>query len=116
MCKPAAHEQMAFINPDGSKGVLYVPRTPRDVEEQPNIPAAALATVAFAPLVNGRRAWSQYTYSVLKRQAAVYGEEVLRRHLCALLTEILGGFKPDNPIGLLIHRVRQTPTDSTPML
>lgn len=109
-------EKIPFLRRDGSEGVIFVPRTPQDVEQQPDIPAAALACVAFAPKVNGVRAWSPYTYSVLRRLATQYGDELLRHHLCALLTDIIGGFAPINPIGILIHRVRQTPTESTPVI
>ena len=110
------HEKISYRRLDGTDGIMVVPRTPHDVEQQSDIPAAALASVAFAPKVNGRRAWSPYTYSVLSRLATQYGDDLLRRHLCALLTDILGGFSPTNPIGILIHRVRQTPTESTPVI
>ena len=107
------HDRIPYRKPDGTLVTVFVPHTPIDVDQQPDVPAAILACVALAPSVQGRRVWSPFTLSTLNRLQNIYGDEVLRRHLTSLLTEMQGGFKPANPVGLYIHRVRQTPTQSS---
>ena len=110
---PLPVERIPYRRPDGSMCDVIVPRTRIDVEQQSDIPAAVLACVALAPVVHGHHAWSRFTLQTLYRLASDFGDDVLRLNLCSLLTEIEGGFRPLNPIGLFIHRVRTTPTQST---
>lgn len=110
---PSQVERIRYRKADGTVCTIFVPHTPVDVDQQADIPAAVLACVALAPLVGGKRAWSPYTLQTLYRLTNTFGDDVLRRHLSSLLTEMQGGFKPSNPVGLFIHRVRQTPTQST---
>lgn len=95
---------------DGSTLSVVVPASRVDVEQQPNIPAHVLTLLAFSQKVNGVRRWSEFTAFTLKRLDQQFGDDVLRRTLCALLDDISNGFKPSNPIGIFIHRVRQTST------
>lgn len=89
---------------------IVVPLSRVDVEQQPQVPAHVLAVLAFSQKVHGVRRWSEFTAFTLKRLDQQFGDEVLRRTLCALLDDIANGFKPNNPIGIFIHRVRQTST------
>lgn len=99
-------------NRDGSLVRVVVPVTRLDVEQQPNVPAHVLALLAFSQVVNGVRRWSQYTALTFRRLSGQYGDDALRTTLCALLDDIAAGFRPSNPIGIYIHRVRSTATTS----
>lgn len=91
---------------DGTHQRIIVPRTSADVAAQPDVPAFALALIAFAPLVNGRRMWSNFTRVTLVRLQDRYGDDFMRRVLASLLDDIKSGLRATNPIGLLIHRLR----------
>lgn len=99
---------------DGGEMKVIVPRSPADVDMQPNVPAWVLTMFAFALRTHdGRYTWSPYTRDTLKRLSDDYGDDTLRRHLSSLLIDIEGGFRPDNPLGLIIHRVRSSTTTRT---
>lgn len=89
---------------------IVVPHSRVDVEQQLSIPAHVLALLAFSDRVNGVRRWSEFTALTLRRLDSQYGDDVLRRTLCSLLDDIRAGFKPLNPVGIFIHRVRQSAT------
>lgn len=91
---------------DGSTLDIVVPVRRCDVEMQPGIPAHVLATLAFSKRVDGVRRWSEYTRQTLRRIEEQYGEQTMRNVLGDLLDDIATGFRPHNPIGILIHRVR----------
>lgn len=93
---------------DGSTLQVVVPTCRADVEMQPDIPSYVLATLAFSVRINGVRRWSDFTRQTLKRLEGQYGAQALRETLCVLLDDIATGFKPSNPIGILIHRLRLT--------
>lgn len=97
---------------DGSLVRIVVPHSRLDVEQQPNVPAHVLALLAFSQVVNGVRRWSQFTALTFKRLASQLGDEALRSTLCALLDDMDSGFRPNNPIGIFIHRVRSTASTS----
>lgn len=109
-------ETIQARGPDGKPVTIIIPRTRYDVEMQPHIPAYTLATLAYSSLIEGHRRWSQYTLDTLKRISAQYGDDVMRRMLCALLDETAAGFRPTNPIGLLIHRTRTSANTDTLVL
>lgn len=95
----------------GGELQVCIPRTVEDVDQQPEIPAWFLAMLAFAQVsVDGGVRWSPHARDVLRRLSAEYGDEEMRRQLRGLLIDMQGGFKPDNPVGLLIHRVRANGT------
>lgn len=110
---PPKVEKAPYRKPDGTIAELIIPKTAVDVEQQPDIPACVLAVAALSPLVNGRRAWSRFTIYTLHRLQDQFGDHCLRLHLISLLVEMQGGFKPQNPIGIFIHRVRSTQTETT---
>lgn len=91
---------------DGSHVRIIVPKTSADVLSQPDIPAFSLALIAFAPIVDGRRMWSNFTRATLVRLQDHYGDDFMRRVLANLLDDIQSGLRATNPIGLLIHRMR----------
>lgn len=93
---------------DGSVVRVVVPASRIDVEQQPDIPASTLALLAFSTVKDGVRRWSDFTRSTLLTLERSYGDAVLRSTLGALLDDIAGGFRPSNPVGLFIHRVRAT--------
>lgn len=93
---------------DGSTMSIVIPKTRVDVEMQPEVPAYVLATLAFSARVNGVRRWSDFTLQTLKRLESQYGAQAVRETLAVLLDDIANGFKPSNPIGILIHRIRLT--------
>lgn len=93
---------------DGTVVRVVVPATRVDVEQQPDVPAATLALLAFSSVKDGVRRWSDFTRSTLLKLERSYGDAVLRSTLCALLDDIASGFRPSNPVGLFIHRVRAT--------
>lgn len=93
---------------DGSTQSIVIPKSRLDVEMQPDIPAYVLSTLAFSVRINGVRRWSDFTLQTLKRLESQYGAQALRETLCVLLDDIATGFKPTNPIGILIHRIRLT--------
>lgn len=96
---------------NGERVEMVVPTCPADVENQPNFPAWSLALMAFCPFdAYGRAIWSPFSKQTLKRLQDDYGEAELRKQLMGLLIDMAEGFKPSNPIGLLIHRVRQCGT------
>lgn len=105
--------KLPYRRPDGSVVDVVKPVTPLDVEQQDDIPAAILATAAFSTFINGSPCFSRFTLRTFKTLSDQYGDETLRNHLIALLTEIQSGFRPSNPVGLLIHRVKLTATEST---
>ena len=105
-------ERVTCRRADGTTVEVIVPTTPQDVEQQTNVPAYALATVALSPVIHGRHVWSQFTRDTMQRLERQFGDEVLRKTLSTLLYEMCCGLKPTNPIGLFIHRVRLTPTES----
>lgn len=96
--------------PDGSVVKLVVPKSSADVEMQRDVEAHLLALIAFAPVVQGRRRWSQFTNHTLRNLQRQYGDEILRTVLMGLLDDIRTGFKPMNPVGVFIHRVRASAT------
>lgn len=104
-CKP---EIIQARKRDGSTLSIVIPKSRLDVEMQPDIPASVLATLAFSVRINGVRRWSDFTLQTLKRMESQYGAQALRDTLCVLLDDIATGFKPTNPIGILIHRIRLT--------
>lgn len=93
---------------DGSTLQVVVPTCRADVEMQPDIPAHVLAVLAFSARVNGVRRWSEFTRQTLQRLETQYGSATLRECLGCLLDDIATGFRPTNPVGILIHRVRMT--------
>lgn len=93
---------------DGSTQTIVIPKSRLDVEMQPDVPAYVLATLAFSLRVNGVRRWSDFTLQTLRRLESQYGAQALRDTLCVLLDDIATGFKPINPVGILIHRIRLT--------
>lgn len=93
---------------DGTTLDIVIPQSRLDVEMQPDVPAHVLATLAFSTCVNGVRRWSEFTRQTLQRLESQYGAQALRDTLCVLLDDIAAGFRPTNPVGLLIHRVRLT--------
>lgn len=95
---------------DGQPLTVVVPRSRIDVEQQPNVPAHVLALLAFSQRVHGVRRWSEYTGFTLRRLSHDYGDDTVRSTLAALLDDMAAGFRPDNPVGILIHRVRATAT------
>lgn len=101
-------EVVYTIDSTGKRIPIFVPRTRLDVEQQPHISARVLALLAFSTRVGGVRRWSDFTRLTFRRLHEQYGEEAMRTALCALLDEINTGFRPSNPIGLYIHRVRST--------
>lgn len=105
-------EVLEIRRPDGTTHKVIVPKTALDVENQPEIPAYALAVLAFSPVDDkqGRLRWSPSARDALKRLTEEYGEAEVRRQLIALLIDIEQGFRPINPIGLLIHRTRSAGT------
>lgn len=105
-------DKILAVDCNGNSSALIVPRSGVDVDNQLQFYAWQLATAAFAPVVNGRRCFSRFTADTFKRIEHQYGPDTLRRHLAALLDEMRSGFKPSNPVGLLIHRVRLTATDT----
>lgn len=100
---------------DGAIVKVVVPKTAIDVESQPDIPAYALALVAFSPVDprTGWLRWSPHARDVLSRLTEQYGEPEVRRQLIGVLIDMEQGFKPLNPIGLLVHRVRTAGTTKT---
>ena len=95
----------------GEKREIVVPRTPADVDLQDDVPAWGLALLALSPYdERGIIRWSPFARETLKRLAEQYGDFEVRKQLRGLLIDIEGGFVPDNPIGLLIHRVRVSGT------
>lgn len=106
------HYSIEFIRPDGSTQRVFKPLTAVDVEQQPDVPADILATLAFAPIINGSVAFSRFTRFTMGKLYEQFGDEILRKNLIALLTEMTGGFKPKNPVGIFIHRVRLTATET----
>lgn len=95
---------------DGTPLTICVPKSRIDVEQQPDIPAHALALLAFSKKVNGVRRWSEFTALTLKRLSDQYGDSALRLTLAGLLDDMAAGFRPVNPVGVYIHRVRATAT------
>ena len=93
---------------DGTTQTIVIPKSRLDVEMQPDIPPHVLATLAFSVRVNGVRRWSDFTLQTLKRLESQYGAQALRETLGVLLDDISSGFKPNNPVGILIHRLRLT--------
>lgn len=93
---------------DGTTLEIIVPMSRVDVEMQPDAPAYVLAVLAFSSRVNGVRRWSQFTLETLRRLERQFGSETLRSVLCGLLDDIAAGFRPTNPVGIFIHRVRLT--------
>lgn len=109
---PPKVEKAPYRKPDGTISEIIIPKTAIDVEQQPDIPAYVLAVAALSPVLNGRRAWSRFTLWALRRLQDQFGDRCLRLHLISLLVEMQGGFEPQNPIGIFIHRVRSTQTES----
>lgn len=93
---------------DGSTLQVVVPTCRADVEMQPDIPSHVLAVLAFSTRVKGVRRWSEFTRQTLQRLETQYGAATLRECLGGLLDDIATGFRPTNPVGILIHRVRMT--------
>ncbi len=104
--------KLPYRRPDGTVVDVVRPTSAIDVEQQPDIPSAILATAAFAPVINGVPSFSRFTLYTFKNLSDMYGDDTLRNHLSSLLTEIQGGFRPKNPVGILIHRVRLTATET----
>ena len=114
MNKPTVHK--VFIGKaDGSRVEVVIPRTPADIDQQAEIPAFALALLAFSPYdeKTGRVRWSPHARDVLKGLTEQYGEEAVRKQLLGIMIDIEGGFTPNNPIGLLVHRTRTSGTTRT---
>lgn len=109
------NEVVSVRRRDGTELKIIVPRTAADVDCQPDLPAWVLALFAFAPRSSDGhvQGWSPFSRDTLRRLSDDYGDNVLRRQLISLLIDIEGGFRPDNPIGLLIHRTRATTTSRT---
>ena len=106
-----------MLNVQGEKREVVVPHTPEDIDNQPEINAWGLALIALSPYdERGIMRWSPYARETLIRLSNEYGDEVVRRQLRGLIIDMNGGFKPTNPIGLLIHRVRQSGTTKEIML
>lgn len=105
--------KLPYRRPDGTVVDVVRPVTPLDVHQQGDIPAAILATAAFSAIINGSPCFSLFTLRSFKRLADQYGDDTLRNHLIALLTEMQSGLRPTNPVGLLIHRVKLTATECT---
>lgn len=101
-------EMIQYRRRDGGLSKFIVPRTRQDIEQQPDVPAWALALLAFSQKVDGRRRWSDFTHKTFLALQQQYGDTAMRTTLAALLDEINMGLKPTNPIGLFIHRVRLT--------
>lgn len=97
---------------DGTRYTLVIPKSRLDVEMQPDVPPYVLATLAFSVRVNGVRRWSDFTLRTLCRLERQYGAQAMRETLGMLLDDIVNGFKPHNPIGILIHRLRLTANSS----
>lgn len=114
MSKPTTHKVM-IRKADGSLLEAVIPRTAADIDMQPQIPAYGLALLAFSPYdeKTGRVRWSPHAREVLKGLTEQYGEEAVRKQLLGILIDIEGGFTPNNPIGLLVHRTRTAGTTRT---
>lgn len=102
-------QTVPYRRPDGTTAQAIIPRTAADVRNQPDVPAWVLVVLALSPRVDGKKVYSSYTVQQIKRLQAQFGPESLRYQLESLLTDMLGGFMPTNPMGLFIHRVRLSP-------
>lgn len=107
-------QTVTIRQPDGNTRKIVVPRSARDVEAQPDVPAWVLALFAFAPTTDGTVVrWSPHTRDFLRRLSEDYGETAFRQQLTSLLIDIEDGFVPNNPVGLLCHRLRAAGTTRT---
>lgn len=93
--------------PDGSLHQIFPCRNLQDLENQKQFPAWVLALCTFSPIVQGRLNFSLFTRNVLKQLSDTYCDELLREVLRELLIDIEGGFRPHNPFGLFVARVRR---------
>ena len=99
---------------DGDTRKIVVPRSARDVEAQPDVPAWVLALFAFAPTNGGTVVrWSPHTRDFLRHLSEEYGEPAFRQQLISLLIDMEDGFVPSNPVGLICHRLRAAGTTRT---
>lgn len=106
--KTESHAYVLVRTKTGETRKVFVPRNSADIDNQSDVPAAVLALIAFSPIVDGVVNYSSFTYSVMKQLQRQVGDETLRRVLSELLDEISRGFKPHNPFGLFVSRVRGT--------